>query len=61
MKVEELMQITIEEVARIALEDEQTRRHICHELGLTEAWAKEVHAYLEDLVEKDRQEMGEQL
>ena len=44
------MEITIQEVARIALEDNETLSNIARELGLDERDLKEVSRYLESLV-----------
>lgn len=41
------MQITIEEVARIALEDAEIRARVGHELDLSDEWLEQVYQVLE--------------
>lgn len=55
------LQIVIEEVARVALEDAETRSRIGHELDLSDEYLEEVFDFLNSLVEQDQQDMGEQL
>ena len=54
------MQIVIEEIARVALEDPEMRSRIGHELNLSDEYLAKVFDFLESLVVKDQQEMGEQ-
>jgi hypothetical protein len=46
------LQILIEEIARIALEDEATTRRIAHELGETEEKLCRVAGYLNSLIDQ---------
>lgn len=46
------MQIVIEEVARVALEDPETRSYIGHELDLSDEYLEEVFNYLESLLKE---------
>lgn len=45
-------QVIIEEVARIALEDNQYRQHLAHELGLTNKQMQEAYRHLCSLLKK---------
>lgn len=45
------LQILIEEIARIALEDEATTQRIAHELGETEEKLQRVAGYLNSLLD----------
>ena len=45
------LQILIQEIARIALEDEATTRRIAHELGETEEELQRVAGYLNSLLD----------
>ena len=45
------LQILIEEIARIALEDEATTQRIAHELGETEEKLQQVAGYLNSLLD----------
>lgn len=47
------LQIVIEEVARIALEDQYIRYHIGHELDLSDEYLVEVHEYLESMLNEE--------
>ena len=45
------LQILIQEIARIALEDEATTQRIAHELGETEEKLQQVAGYLNSLLD----------
>jgi len=45
------LQILIQEVARIALEDEATTKRVAHELGETEERLQRVAGYLNSLLD----------
>lgn len=47
------IQIVIEEVARIALENQEMRDRIGHELDLSDEYLQEVFEFLESLMEQD--------
>lgn len=47
------IQITIEEVARIALEDAEMSVRIGHELGLSEEWLDRVYQVLEKKLKEE--------
>ena len=44
------LDIMIQEIARIALESEETRHHIGKELGITDSELDQVSSYLESLL-----------
>lgn len=45
------LQITIQEIARIALEDDATMRRIGHELGISDEELQRVGQYLNSLLD----------
>lgn len=47
------IQITIEEVARIALEDAEMSARIGHELDLSDEWLEQVYQVLEEKLNKE--------
>ena len=53
------LQILIEEVARIALEDEHTRNRIGHELDVSEEELLRVGAYLNSLLDPTEPILGD--
>ena len=54
MKINKEMRVTIEEIARIALENEDISRHIGHQLDLSEEYLDEVYAVLEGLLNEEK-------
>lgn len=53
MRTSKEMRIAIEEIARIALENEDISRHIGHELDLSEEYLDEVYKILEALLHEE--------
>ena len=47
------MEITIQEVARIALEDPEMRSRIGHELDLSEHYLEMLHKFLESYLDEE--------
>lgn len=54
------LDILVQEIARIALEDEATTRRIAHELGETEEKLQQVAGYLNSLLDSTDPIKGEQ-
>jgi hypothetical protein len=54
MRVGAEMRIAIEEIARIALENEDISRHIGNQLDLSEEYLDEVYAVLEGLLNEEK-------
>ena len=47
------MQVTIEEIARIALEDLEMRSRIGHELDLSDEWLEQIFQVLENKLSEE--------
>jgi hypothetical protein len=56
MRVGAEMRIAIEEIARIALENQDISRHIGNQLGLTEEDLDRVYSVLEGLLNEDNKD-----